>query len=86
MTSQTVYVSTRSNGGNPRIIHTERDCPCLKKARNTRSFSRSSFPDETPVCERCTDGAPVSHDGRAGPWQQLEAMNPGDLVTDGGSE
>lgn len=51
--SETVYLKALGTGGGQRIIHTNKDCPHLNKARKIHEYPRSSYPD-TPVCEYCS--------------------------------
>lgn len=84
LSDETVYVRGANHGGNPLVLHTDRDCSRLSNARTVLSRSRDTYPDDVPVCEWCTGS--VEHAGGAndGPWKDLEAADPDDLATDGG--
>lgn len=81
--SETVWVRTRSHGGSPRHVHTDGDCPALKRAAKTRRVQRDTLVD-TPVCAVCqADGHPHGATTNDGPWTLLEACGPEDIPTGG---
>lgn len=49
----TVYVR-RHRGGSAPPIHTNPDCPYLRKAARVFEHPRSRYGDDRPVCKRCS--------------------------------
>lgn len=84
---ETVWIkgNNRSRGG-PLILHVSPDCPRLEEAKNVYEKARSVYPDDARICLVCSGGDIHRHrDGPGGLWEELEAMDADQLVTDGGA-
>jgi len=69
---------------NPGLVHTERDCPRLQRANRVLEHPASAYPADVETCDWCAGEDVIADDGPSGPWEDLESMDPDDLVTDGG--
>jgi hypothetical protein len=72
---------------NPGVVHTDQECPRLQRANQVLEHPADAYPENVETCEWCAgDEDIIADDGPSGPWQDLQAMDPDDLVTDGGDE
>lgn len=72
---------------NPGVVHTDQECPRLQRANQVLEHPADAYPENVETCEWCDgDEEIIADDGPSGPWEDLEAMDPDDLVTDGGDE
>jgi hypothetical protein len=82
--SATIYTKATGNGNGEVVLHTDPDCPRLSCARKVHEHPRDAYADDHPVCSVCRGTVEPRGGNPDGPWQDLESMEPGDLVTDGG--
>jgi transcriptional regulator with XRE-family HTH domain len=78
-----VYVAAKSTGGSGVVVHTDPGCHQLSCARKILERPADAYPGRE-VCSVCRGEVASANTNPNGPWQQLEAADPDDLVTDGG--
>jgi len=92
-TEQTVYTRGRPNRKR-RVLHTDRECERLQRAKTITPHPRSAYPDDVPICSVCEHGVRGGPREGQNPNATREALLDADpedfgldrdrLVTDGG--
>lgn len=53
MTVDTVFTTTRSNGGKPTCLHADPDCRYVRRMGTPVPHDRDHYPDDIKTCSVC---------------------------------